>query len=360
MAETQELDRNEQATPWKLQKARGRGQVAKSAELAAACVFLAAIACLYAKGWEGLLAQFRYDGALLARAGRVEASAGGYAWLLSQIVRDAGALLAPFFGALVATAVLANLAQTGPMLSFEPVKMDFTRLDPMNGIRKLFSPRTLFDAARTLAKLLLLSIVVWHAVRALAPQFPRLAGMPAALLARTLLEDVASVGMRIAFALLAIAAIDFAWSRREFSGKMRMSRRELKEEHRQREGDPRIRARLRELRREALRRTMALRRTAQADVLLTNPTHVAVALRYAEGEMAAPQLVAKGAGALAAVMRRIAARHRIAVVQSPPLARELFRTLDVDQPVPPAMYAEVARVLVWVFAMRRQQMGVAP
>jgi flagellar biosynthesis protein FlhB len=157
--------------------------------------------------------------------------------------------------------------------------------------------------------------------------------------------------------LCMIAAVDFTYSRREFNRKMRMSHRELKDEHKNREGDPRIRARLRELRREALRRSMAVRKTAGADVLLTNPTHVAVALRYIDSEMASPQMVAKGAGPMAAVMRQIAARHRIPVVQSPPLARALFHDLQVDQHVPPTHYADVARILVWVFAMRQRNMG---
>jgi flagellar biosynthetic protein FlhB len=136
-----------------------------------------------------------------------------------------------------------------------------------------------------------------------------------------------------------------------------MSRKEVRDEHKEREGDPRIRARLRELRREALRRSMAARRTASADVLLTNPTHYAVALRYVHGEMQSPQLVAKGAGSLAASMREIAARHRVPVVQNPPLARELYRSLEVDHHVPPALYAQVARILVWVFAMREAREG---
>jgi flagellar biosynthetic protein FlhB len=136
---------------------------------------------------------------------------------------------------------------------------------------------------------------------------------------------------------------------------MRMSRRDVKDEHKNREGDPRIRYRLRELRREALRRSVAARKTSTADVLLTNPTHVAVALRYVHGEMSSPQLVAKGAGVLAAGMRKIAARHRIPVVQNPPLARQLFRELEVDQHVPPELYSQVARILVWVFAMRDAQ-----
>jgi flagellar biosynthetic protein FlhB len=165
--------------------------------------------------------------------------------------------------------------------------------------------------------------------------------------------------MKMALILALIAAVDWMYTRREFSKKMKMSRRELKDESKNREGDPRIRARLRELRREALKRTLTVRNTRDADVLLTNPTHVAVALRYSHGEMSSPQLVAKGAGRVAGAMRKIASEHNIPIVQNPALARRLFRELAVEQHVPQAMYAEVARIIVWVFAMRERRQGAA-
>lgn len=356
MAE-QDLDRNEDATPYKLEKARDRGQVAKSADVVSALVFTVAVAYLYWKGWDGLQAQFRYDHALLTQAGRLDGGAASLWWLLGGLIRDTGASLAAFFSALVVAAVVGNLVQTGPVLSAEPIKADFDRLNPVTGLKKLFAMRTLFEGARAIVKLLLLTLVVYHAIKSLAPQFPQLASMPPAKLAHTVLDDTASTGLKIALVLCLIALVDFGYTRREFAKKMRMSRRDLKDEHKNREGDPRIRARLRELRREATLRSMAARKTASADVLLTNPTHYAVALRYVHGEMTSPQLVAKGAGVLAASMRQIAAKHRIPVVQNPPLARQLFRDIEVDQQVPPELYAQVARILVWVFAMRESRLA---
>ena len=358
MAE-QDFDRSEQATPYKLEKARERGQVSKSADVISAAVFTVAVAYFYFTGWDALQSQFRYDRALLMEATRWDGSTAGLWWIVGRMVADTGAAVAPFFIALLITAIVANVMQTGPVLSAEPLKADFTRLNPVNGFKKLLSARTLFDGARAIVKLLVLCLLAWQVVADLVPKFPQLASMPPAKLARTLLEIAGSAGLKIALALCVIALVDFAFSRREFMNKMRMSRRELKDEHKHREGDPRIRARLRQLRQEALRRTMALRNTASADVVLTNPTHVAVALRYAGSDMAAPQVVAKGAGALAAVMRQIAARHRIPVVQSPPLARALFHGVEVQQQITPAHYAEVAKILVWVSAMRQRTAGAA-
>ncbi len=356
----QDLDRNEAATPYKLQKAREKGQVGKSSEVVAAVVMFVAVVWLYWKGWDGLLAHFRQGQGLLAQAGRLDPSASNIWRLVSGMVQDAGLMLAPFMGALVLAAVAGNLMQTGLVLSLEPVKPDFSRLNPAKGFERLFSMRTLFDGARAVVKVLLLSLVVYYSLKALVPQFFHLAALPSAQLARTILEDVARTGLKIALMLCLIALADYAYTRREFGKQMRMSLRELKDENKQREGDPRIRARVRELRREALRRSMAAVHTKNADVLLTNPTHFAVALRYAHGEMDSPQMVAKGSGSLAEKMREVAARHRIPVVQNPPLARELYHGLEVNQHVPPTLYAQVARIMVWVIAMKQARTGALP
>jgi flagellar biosynthetic protein FlhB len=231
--------------------------------------------------------------------------------------------------------------------------LDFQRVNPAAGFQRVFSRRTLFDGARACAKLLLLSAAAALALGALLPQFQALSALSPAAFLHTLLGDIASLGWKMGVALAAIAAVDLLFTRREFGRRMRMSRRELKDEYKNREGDPRIRGRLRELRRELLKRSRALKNTRSADVVVTNPTHYAVALRYVHGEMDAPRVVAKGAGQLAAAMREIAARHRIIVVQNPPLARSLFREAAIDEYLPAGFHAEVARLIVWVLAVRR-------
>ena len=355
MAE-QDLDRSEAATPFKLQKAREQGRTPRSAEVVACAVFLAAVGWLAALGleaWQALLRIARLPFTRLAQAADATS-----AWaLLAEVASGAASVLWPLFLAAGLAAVVASIAQSGMVLSFEPLRPDFTRLHPGQGLRRIFSLRTLFEAARAVLKLVLLTVVAWLALRSLWPDFAGLAAVPPAEFVRVLLVDAAGLGWKLALALALVAAVDLAFTRREFAGRMRMSRRELKEEFRNREGDPRIRARLRELRREMLRRSRALRNTRDADVVLTNPTHYAVALRYAHGEMPAPRVIAKGAGQLAAAMREMAARHRIVVVQNPLLARRLFREATLDDYLPADFHAEVARIIVWVLAMRRQQAG---
>ncbi len=354
MAE-QDLDRSEAATPFKLQKARERGQTARSTEIVGSAVFLVAVAWLAWQGvqaWEALL---RVAQLPLRRAGDLQAGTGTVWPLLAELAGSAAGVLWPLLFGAMAAAIAASVAQTGFVFSFEPLRFDFARLSPATGFRRIFSLRTLFDGARACVKLALLSVTAWLALRSLLPQFHALGALPPSEFVRVLVQDVASLGFRLALALVLVACADLAFTRREFGQRMRMSRRELKDEYRHREGDPRIRARLRELRREMLRRSQALKNTREADVVLTNPTHYAVALRYAHGEMEAPRVIAKGAGHLAAAMREIAARHRVVVVQNPPLARRLFREAPLDEYLPAAFHAEVARIIVWVLAARRQR-----
>lgn len=356
MAE-QDMDRNHAATPYKLQKARERGQVAKSADVVSAVVFVVAVVYLYWKGWDGLQAQFAQDHALLAQAGQLDASPANLWRLVGGMVRGAALLLAPFLGMLVLAALVGNLMQTGFVLSAEPVKPDFNRLNPVTGFKRVFSLRTLFDTGRALVKLTLLTLVVYFALKELVPQFFRVASLPPAALGQLMVQDAASAGLKVALVLALIALLDLAYTRREFAKQMRMSHKEMTDEHKHREGDPRVKNRIRELQREMRKRSQALRNTGGADVLITNPTHVAVALRYVHGQMHSPEMVAKGAGLMAAAMRQIAARKGIPIVQNRPLARALYQELAVEQSVPPAHYKQVARILVWVFAMRRQREG---
>lgn len=351
MAE-QDLDRNEAATPYKLQRARERGQVAKSPEVVSAVVFAFAMAYLAWQGWAVWRTQFRFDLALMSVAGRLDASPAALIALLGRTVQTTFLQAVPFLITIVVAAVIGNVAQNGVVLSAHPIKPDWTRINPVTGFKRIFTLRTLFQGVRTCLKLLLLTLAAYFTLKHLVPQFYYLASLSPLGLVRTMLDDFASLGLRIAAMLGLIALLDLLYTRREFAKRMRMSKRELKDEFKQREGDPRIRSRVRELRREMLKRSQSVRNTSQADVLITNPTHVAVALRYVHGEMTSPQLVAKGGGVLAAAMRGIAQRHQIPIVQNPPLARLLYRELDIDQHVPPAHYAQVARIIVWVFAMR--------
>jgi flagellar biosynthetic protein FlhB len=348
-----DMDRTEQPTPYKLRKAREKGQLAKSADFVSVIVFIVAVVYLYWKGPLVLEEQFLFDRALLSKAGQFDIDEASFWWLAKRMMGHALGLLGPFFGAIALAAVIGNLVQTGPVFTLEPVKADWSRLNPVEGLKKMLALRKLFEGARACAKLGLLVLVAYHALKAGIADFRTVGQLAPRSLLQTVTSDLAAVGFKMALVLALIAIIDMMYTQREFMRKMRMSKREVKEEAKNRDGDPRIRSRLRQLRQEMLKRASSTRNTRHADVLIVNPVHFAVALKYVHGEMESPQLLAKGSGAFALAMRTIAARHSIPIVQNVSLARKLFREMDINQHVPPSLFADVARIIVWVFAMRK-------
>jgi flagellar biosynthesis protein FlhB len=358
MSGEQDLDKNAEATPYKLEKAKDKGQVAKSAEVVSFTVF--AVAVVYGSwlGVDKILSQFRFDLALLGQALAMPPSESGTWYLVEQMLLSTAMIVAPFLAVLMVAAVLANVVQTGMVLSFEPLKMDLQRINPVSGLKRVMSMRTLFDALRAVIKLVALTVVAYTVLRGMADEhFHSIGALTAPGFLKLMVSDIASLCFKLLLALLAIAALDLLYTRYEFGKKMRMSQRELKDEHKNREGDPRIKARMRELREERLQRSKALRNTQGADVLITNPTHVAIALKYEHGAMHSPLMLAKGKEKLAAAMRDVAYQHQIPIVHSPALARRLFAEMAVDQHVPPDLYAPVARIIVWIFAMRDARHG---
>lgn len=354
MADGRDQDRNEPATPYKLADARKRAQVARSTELVSLGVFAAALAYLDWRGLSMLQQQFTADRRLLSIAGSAHDPQGPGLWRLAQeALQHSLWLLVPLWLLLMVAAVAGSLTQTGGVFSLHPFKPDWRRLHPGEGLARMVSVRMLFDTARAVAKLAALTLVTALALRSLLPQFHQIAAASPSAFLQLLVADAVSAGYKVALALAVIAAIDLAFTRREFQRKMRMSRREVREEARHREGDPRIRSRLRELRRQMLERSRSVRRTAQADLVVTNPTHYAVALRYEHGRMAAPLVVSKGAGVVAAAMRRIAHRHGVPVVVRPALARALYAQAPIDASLPQAFYRDVAQLMIWLLAMRR-------
>ncbi|MGC3963584.1 MAG: EscU/YscU/HrcU family type III secretion system export apparatus switch protein [Rhodocyclaceae bacterium] len=350
----EDLDKNLAATPYKLEQARKRGSVAKSADLVSLVVFVVAVVFLASQGEQVLTGLYANCRVILAHAFELDASG------TTSVMREAGQLsailldiLLPALLVIVIGAVVGNVIQTGLMFTVEPVKPDWTRLNPSKGFKKLFSLRSVFDGFRSFIKLAILGMVLYVSLRDQIPIFFRLSQLDSHGYLSVVIRSLAGVGFKMAIALAALTAIDVLYTRREFAKQMRMSHKEHKDEHKQREGDPRVRSKLRTLRMEFLAKTRALANVRRADVVITNPTHLAIALRYEHGVMESPQILAKGAGSMAAAIRRIARLHRVPVVENRPLARRLFQELTIGAYVTPALYADVARIIVWIFAMRR-------
>jgi len=259
----------------------------------------------------------------------------------------------------VLAALVANLVQTGPVFSAFPLKRDCNRINPATGFKRVFSLKTLVEAGKTLVKLAAFAGVAWLALAAELPRLLTSVEVQPRAYFGLLMGEITGLMFKLLLVLLLLALADLAYSRWDYGRTMRMSRREMKEEVKRREGDPHVRARIRELQREAAKRAKSVKRLPEADVLITNPTHFAVALRYRREEHPAPQLIAKGAGELAARMKRLARRHGVPVVEDRPLARHLFLRGALDAPIGAAEYPRVARILAWVYALRELRRGRA-
>jgi len=350
----QEQDKTEEATPFKLREAKKRGQVSKSQEINSFLIMSAALSLAFIAGEKMITGQLALDRALLSSAHRVRLEPASIMGWMKTVTAGLFDVYWPLIGLILITGILANLFQTGPVFSFFPIKPDMKRINPVEGFKRLFSMKLVFEAFKSILKVLLFGAVVYFSVMALMPSLMTLVGVNPEQYARFLLDSARGLMFKLLLVLLLVAAIDMAYTRWDFSKKMRMSRRELKDEVKRREGDPQIRAKRRGLQKEAVKRAGSLSRVPEADVLITNPTHLAVALKYRRGTMVAPQVIAKGAGELAGKMKLVAREHRVPIVENKPLARKLFKKVDIEQGIPEALYPAVAKILVWVFALREQ------
>jgi flagellar biosynthetic protein FlhB len=351
MAE-KEQNRTEQATPFKLEEARKQGQVAKSLDFNSLIMIsgLLALAMIWGTSAWRELGQLARD--LFVSSADLDVSLNNSGWM-AGLISSFISLVAPVLLVGVLLAVLANLVQTGPIFSFTPLKPKGERINPVAGFKRVFNKKMLFDAFKSLLKLLVLGGVAVAFFFALWPQLLVPQSSDSALVQEWFGHHAVGLLFRLGLALVLIGLLDLMYTRHKFKNDMMMSRRELKEEVKRREGDPLIRAKLRELQRENLKQAASVKRVPEADVLITNPEHLAIALRYERGSMSAPVLLARGADSWAAEMRALAHRHGIPIYQRRSLARQLFRIGALGQGIPADCYVDVARIYADLDAKRR-------
>jgi flagellar biosynthetic protein FlhB len=339
-------ERTEKATPRKLKESRKEGRVARTPEIgawSALLVIAAALHWLATKGLESLRTLLTQVLGMTEHPG-TDAALGllHHAGVLALVMSVCVGL------AVVVVGVAAATAQGGFFVATKALKPQWSRLNPLQGAKRLFGPHALWEGAKMLAKSALVAVFVWRGVKALMPIVGGLVPIPAALD----LASAAALGLMrdVALAGLLFAAADYAVQRRRIGKQVKMTKKEVRDEHRQTEGDPHVRSALRG-RMLAAARSRMMAAVPKADVVVVNPTHVAVALRY-EPERGSPRVVAKGAGAVAARIREVAEEARVTMVEDVPLARALHASCEVGQAIPPELYQAVAQVLAFVYGRR--------
>jgi len=357
MAEESDQERTEPASPQRLQKAREDGQVVQSRELATFVVLMTGGTTLWMMG-SGLgqtLSHIMRDGLQFDPA-IARDSAHVMAQLSNQFFQAALAL-APFLALVVIATLASPLLLRGWLFSAKAFAPKFDRLNPLSGIKRMFSSQGLIELVKSLAKVGLLGGVatwlIWSnlgAILSLSLEEPSLA-------IQHMGDLIGKVFLLAAGAMIFIVVIDLPYQLWSYYNKLKMTKEQLRQESKESEGDPHLKAHIRAQQREMARHRM-MAEIPSADVVVTNPTHYAVALKYSEGKMRAPRVVAKGADAVAARIRELAAEHKVPLLEAPPLARALFRHTELGDEIPAKLYAAVAEVLAYVFQLRHfQQVG---
>lgn len=343
--------KTEKATPKRRQEARKQGQVAKSTDLNGAVVLGAGLVAIMFMGpgvVNGVASSMRAIFGQISRPGAATSGAGLHA--LEQIgLHTLLTTVAPIAGICGATAFLANVAQVSLRPSFAAIKPKFSKINPLTGVKNVFGPRIAFEGAKAVSKVAAVGVVV---ALALVPQLTNLGasvGTPPAALAKLISSGVTGIAERAALAYLLIGIIDLIWQRRRHNKSLKMTKHEVREEHKSHQLPPEVKSALRRRQIQAARARM-MAAIPQADVVVTNPTHFAVALQY-DGNHPAPVVVAKGQDLVAKQIRRIAEENDIPVVPDPPLARTLHKSVEIGQMIPAELYAAVAQVLAFVYKM---------
>jgi len=341
-------------TEKKLADAREKGDVPVAAEVRHAVMFIGMLALLVGMGSYMTNRLAALLAGLWSQAGTVRLTPEGQGGFASDLMLRVGGIMLPPLAMLFGFALLTMLSQGLPQFATARLAIKWDRLSPMAGLKRLFGVRALVEFAKTLAKLLLVLIVVGLAVYPHWDGVDGLIGASPASIAQTATGLVVTMLKYATLLVVIIACADFLYQRRSYMKRMMMTLEEIKDEHKQNEGDPKIKAKIRQIAMQrAQRRMMAAVPTAS--VVITNPTHYAVALKYDHGGMAAPVVVAKGVDAIALKIREVAGGANVPIVESPPLARALYAAVEIDQPIRPDHYAAVAEIISYVLRLTRKK-----
>lgn len=354
MSEESDLEKTEPASPRRLEKSRDEGQVPRSVELSTFVVLIAAGSGLWLMGGylTGQLTSLMTDGMKVSR------EVGFNSDLLTERLLDQSAhalvALSPFLILMFLVALLAPMLLSGWLFTWKSLSPDLSRLDPLKGIGRMFSLNSVIELAKALLKATLIGAMgiwtVWHHKEAVL-----------SLIAAPITASAGHVGeltvmsfLAIAGTMVLIAAVDVPFRLWDHFRQLKMTKEEVRRENKETEGDPHVKARIR-AQQLAMARKRMMSEIPTADVIVTNPTHYAVALRYEEGKMRAPRVVAKGAHLLALKIRELGEQHHVPQLEAPPLARALYQHAELGDEIPQALYNAVAEVLAYVYRLRRHR-----
>lgn len=355
MSDQDQSEKTEEPTSKKLSEARKKGQIPNSKEVNSFAVLLGATLVIGVAGPFVALRIYSPLAGIVEKSGLMPIDQGASSEILFDAFSSVLIAMAPVFGVFMILALAASLGQSGILFTTEPLTPKLDKLSPIKGFGRLFSLRSVVEFLKGIAKMLVVGAV---AVILVMPELDRLETI-VQMDVRQLLEEIQTLVVRLligAAAIMAVIAVaDYIYQKYEHIKQLKMSRQEIRDEHKQSEGDPHVKARLRQIRHERARQRM-MSAVPQADVVVTNPTHFAVALKYDTETMAAPVVVAKGVDNVAFRIREVADENDVPIVENPPLARALFGGVELDQQIPEEHYQAVAQIISYVYRLKGRRM----
>jgi len=347
-------EQTEKATPKRREEARGRGQVAKSSDLAGAAVFLAGVFVLRTLTPTALGTLSGTVREILWRLHEHQDFTIASVWtLFARGFAGMALLLGMLFAAALVAGIAVNVLQTGFVLSFTPIAPAFSKINPAMGFARMFSRQVLVNLGKQLLKLGAVLIIIYTSIAANASLLLNLGQLSPQNVLGVVGDLIYGIGWKFGMLLVLVGVLDYAYERWQYEQNLKMTKQEVKDEYRQSEGNPDAKAAMKRRQREFARRRM-MAAVPKATVVVTNPTHFAVALEWDELKMEAPVVRAKGADLLAKRIRDIAREHGVPIMENPPLARTLYAKVELDQSIPPNMYAAVAQVIAFVYKLKRR------
>lgn len=354
MAEDDRESRTEEPTEKRIGDTRKKGRVAKSIEVNTVLVLLTATVFFTYAGMYTLEGTLRIFREMFMISGEYQFTPASAQFLLAQVLYYMFAVILPFMVAMALVGVLANVWQNdGWIFSWEPLSPKFNKINPLTGWSRFLGKEGAANLVKSLGKLALIGTAVWYSIEGELDLIPLLleANMAQALL--ILGKESLELFLLVLLTLVIIAAADFAYQKWQYKDQLKMTKQEVRDERKQMDGDPLIKQRIRQKQFEFFRRRM-MAQVPKAEVIITNPTHLSIALRYDRMRDPAPMVVAKGAGHVAMKIREIAREHNIPIIEDKPLARTLFKSVDIGEQIPETLYKAVAETLAYVYRLKRK------
>jgi flagellar biosynthetic protein FlhB len=351
-------DKTEPATPKKREEARKKGQVGKSKEIPSVAVLGAGVVFLYFGAQHLALSMGDLIHKAFLSVPYVKDSDFTVSYFSHNYLETFISVMLPLLAVLSVVAIVANFAQTGFIWSVEPLAPKASKISPIEGAKRMFSKQSLVELAKSLGKILVVGWAAFSTLQSNKDHLMALVYQGKAEIMRFTGETALQAATRSCYVIAILAILDFLYQRWDFEQNLKMTKQEVKEEFRQTEGDPLVKSRIRSIQREMARRRM-MEEVKKADVVITNPEHLSVALTYDAATMEAPTVVAKGANEIAFKIREIAKDNRIPLVENKPLAQNLYKFVDIGEQIPSDFYQAAAEILAYVYGLKnkRQQPG---